>query len=245
MKNILILGASSDIGLSLLNVLKNNPNYKIGAHCNKGSQRLKNFTKKNLASIKIFSKDLKNKKNCEDLVNKYLNWSKSIDILIQLNGSVSSNKNWELVNEKNWNKGLSINLSAPFFISQMIFKKMKKRGGKIIFTSTSSANKGGGINSISYGIAKAGLMALTKILAKEGGKNKIYVNCIAPGFILTRLHTKKLKKTKKQIKKRKGLNVLNESGRPSEITNLIEYLISDNTKFITGEIIRVDGGDWL
>ena len=88
-------------------------------------------------------------------------------------------------------------------------------------------------------------MALTKILAKEGGKNKIYVNCIAPGFILTRLHTKKLKKTKKQIKKRKRLNVLNESGRPSEITNLIEYLISDNTKFITGEIIRVDGGDWL
>ena len=58
-RNILILGASSDIGLSLLNALKHNPNYKIGAHCNKGSQRIKNFTEKNLANIKIFSKEKK------------------------------------------------------------------------------------------------------------------------------------------------------------------------------------------
>ena len=96
-----------------------------------------------------------------------------------------------------------------------------------------------------YASSKAAVSSLTKILAKEGGKHKIYVNCIAPGFILTRLHTKKLKKTNNQIKNRKKLNVLNEYGSPSEITNLIKYLISDNTKFITGEIIRVDGGDWL
>lgn len=245
MKNILILGASSDIGLSLLNVFKNNPNYKIGAHCNKGSQRLKNFTKKNLASIKIFSKDLKNRKNCEDLVNKYLNWSKSIDILIQLNGSVSSNKNWELVNEKNWNDDLAINLSAPFFISQIVFKKMQKKGGKIIFTSTSSANKGGSQNSIGYGVAKSGLISLTKTLAKDGGKFKILVNCIAPGFILTRLHSKKLNKNKSEINKRKKLNVLNQTGNPKDVSNLIEFLISDKNKFITGEVIRIDGGDWL
>jgi 3-oxoacyl-[acyl-carrier protein] reductase len=245
MKNILILGASSDIGLSLLNVFKNNPNYKIGAHCNKGSQRLKNFTKKNLASIKIFSKDLKNRKNCEDLVNKYLNWSKSIDILIQLNGSISSNKNWELVNEKNWNDDLAINLSAPFFISQIVFKKMQKKGGKIIFTSTSSANKGGSQNSIGYGVAKSGLISLTKTLAKDGGKFKILVNCIAPGFILTRLHSKKLNKNKSEINKRKKLNVLNQTGNPKDVSNLIEFLISDKNKFITGEVIRIDGGDWL
>ena len=73
MKNILILGASSDIGLSLLNALKHNPNYKIGAHCNKGSQRIKNFTEKNLANIKIFSKALKNTKNISSFLNFHRN----------------------------------------------------------------------------------------------------------------------------------------------------------------------------
>lgn len=245
MKNVLILGASSDIGLNLLNQLMIDKRYKIGAHCNTGSQRLKIFEKKYPERIKIFSKNLKKKKDCENLVKKYIKWSKNVDILVQLNGKISSNKNWKLLNERNWNDDLAINLSAPFFISQIIFNKMQKKGGKIIFTSTSSADKGGSQNSIGYGVAKSGLISLTKTLAKEGGKFKINVNCVAPGFILTRLHTKKLNKNQSEIKKRKKLNVLNESGDPKEIANLIEYLISDKNKFITGEVIRIDGGDWL
>ena len=244
MKKILILGASSDIGLSLLKELKDE-NYKIGAHCNTGFKRLNDIVNPKLKNIKIFKKDLQTEIDCKNLVNKYLNWSKGIDILIQLTGTVSKNKNWEQIKEKDWTKDISVNLTAPFFASQMIFKRMKKNGGKIIFTSTSSADQGGGKNSISYGVAKAGLMSLTKTMAKEGGKFKILVNCIAPGFILTRLHTKKLKKNKKDLNNRKKYNVLKEIGKPSQISSLIRYLISDEAKFITGEIIRVDGGDWL
>ena len=245
MKNILILGGSSDIGLSLLNLIASNKNYKIGVHCNKGANRLKSFLKNNTDRIKIFSKNLKKKKDCIDLARKYIKWSKRIDALIQLNGKISTSKNWKFINEKNWNDDLAVNLSAPLFISQILFNKMKKNGGNIIFTSTSSADKGGGQNSIGYGIAKSGLMSLTKILAKEGGKYKIRVNCVAPGFILTRLHTNKLKKTNREINNRKKLNALKEAGDPKDIANLIKYLISDSAKFITGEIIRVDGGDWL
>ena len=245
MKNILVLGSSSDIGVKLLDQLIFDKTYKIGAHCNTGSQRLKNFEKKFPSRFKIFSQNLEKKKDCENLVKRYINWSKNINILVQLNGSISSNKNWKLLDEKNWNKDLAINLSAPFFISQIVFKKMQIQGGKIIFTSTSSANKGGSQNSIGYGIAKSGLISLTKTLAKEGGQFKICVNCIAPGFILTSLHTKKLNKNKNEIKKRKKLNVLNQSGDPKDVASLIKYLISDDSKFITGEVIRIDGGDWL
>jgi len=245
MKNILILGASSDIGLSLLkNLTKDNIN-KIGVHCNTGCKRLAHFEKSNKERIKIFKQNLCRKKDCDSLLKKYFSWAKNIDILIQLNGKISSNKNWQLVSEKDWNEDLAVNLSAQFFISQIVFKKMKKKGGKIIFTSTSSADKGGSKNSIGYGIAKSGLMALTKILAREGGKFKIKVNCIAPGFILTRLHTKKLKKDKIKINKRKKLNVMNEAGNPDEVASMIKCLLSDEIKFITGEVIRIDGGDWL
>ena len=245
MKNILILGASSDIGLSLLSQLTIDKGYKIGVHCNSGSRRLQNYEKNFQGKVKIFSKNLKRKKDCENLVKNYLDWSKSIDILVQLNGNISSKQNWKSLNEKNWNDDLATNLSAPFFISQIVFKKMQKKGGKIIFTSTSSANKGGSQNSIGYGVAKSGLISLTKTLAKDGGKFKILVNCIAPGFILTRLHSKKLNKGKSEINKRKKLNVLNQTGDPKDVSNLIEFLISDKNKFITGEVIRIDGGDWL
>ena len=245
MKNILILGASSDIGLSLLKKLIKDKNNKIGVHCNTGLKRLKYFEKNNRDTIKIFKQSLKRKIDCNNLFKKYISWSKNIDVLIQLNGKISSNKNWQFVDEADWNEDLAINLSAQFFISQIVFKKMKKNGGKIIFTSTSSADKGGSKNSVGYGIAKSGLIALTKILAKEGGKFKIKVNCLAPGFILTRLHTKKLKKDKAGINKRKKLNVLNEVGDPDEVASVIECLISDKIKFITGEVIRIDGGDWL
>lgn len=244
MKKILILGASSDIGLSLLNNLKYK-NYKIGAHCNSSFKRLNNAVNSKFHNIKIFKKNLRTEKDCRNLVSDYLNWSKGVDILIQLNGTVSKNKYWEQLGEKDWKNDIAVNLTAPFFTSQLVFKKMKKTGGKIIFTSTSSADKGGGRNSISYGVAKAGLMSLTKTMAREGGKFNILVNCIAPGFILTRLHTKKLKKNKKDINDRKKYNVLNQIGKPDQVSSLISYLISDDAKFITGEIIRVDGGDWL
>jgi 3-oxoacyl-[acyl-carrier protein] reductase len=245
MIKILILGASSDIGISLLKLLKERKDLKIGAHCFKGRGKLIQFSNKNNKNFKIFPKDLSNKKNCLSLVSKYLRWSKGIDILIQLNGDITSRKNWELMNENDWKQDLNINLSAPFFVSQAIFKKMKKRGGKIVFTSTSSANKGAGENSLAYGIAKAGIMALTKSLSKIGGKFDIKVNCVAPGFILTKLHTQRLKKSKKQIISRKKLNVLNKAGKPLDVANLIRYLVLDETNFITGEIIRVDGGDWI
>ena len=60
---------------------------------------------------------------------------------------------------------------------------------------------------------------------------------------MTRLHSKKLNKNKSEINKRKKLNVLNQTGDPKDVSNLIEFLISDKNKFITGEVIRIDGGD--
>ena len=101
MKNILILGASSDIGLSLLSQLTIDKGYKIGVHCNSGSRRLQNYEKNFQGKVKIFSKNLKRKKNFENLVKNYLDWSKSIDILVQLNGNISSKQNWKSLNEKN------------------------------------------------------------------------------------------------------------------------------------------------
>ena len=123
MKNILILGASSDIGLSLLKKLMKDENNKIGVHCNTGFKRLKQFEKNNKDTIKIFQQNLKRKIDCNSLFKKYIKWSKNIDVLIQLNGKISSKKNWQFVEESDWNEDLAVNLSAQFFIAQIIFKR--------------------------------------------------------------------------------------------------------------------------
>ena len=111
--------------------------------------------------------------------------------------------------------------------------------------STASAKFGGGRDTIAYGIAKSGIQTLTKFLAREGGKFKILVNCIAPGLILTKFHKDKLKRSSKDLLKRKRMNKLNKFGSPNEIAFSISNLLSNETSFMTGEILKIDGGDWI
>ena len=245
-RKILILGASSDMGLALIERL-NDSKYFIGAHCFKGKKRILKFlkNKKIISKIKIFTKDLSTQKNCWRLVDEYIKWSKGIDCMIQFNGNVSKVINWDQLKNTNWEKDIAINLGAPFFSAQRVFKYMKSNGGKIIFMSTASAKHGGGKTTLAYGVSKAGVEALTKALAREGGQYNILVNAIAPGLIDTRFHKEKLGRSLSDLKKRKKLAKLKRMGKPTEIAAIIENVISENINFMTGEVISVSGGDWL
>ena len=245
-KKILILGASSDIGLALLNRLDLS-SYIIGAHCYKGKRRINNFIGNNNKNknFKILQKNLENKNACHLLVDKFIKWSGGIDILIQLNGNISSVTSWEKLKETDWKKDIAINLGAPFFVAQKVFKHMKKKGGKVIFMSTASANHGGGKTTMSYGIAKAGVEAFTKGMARDGAKYNILVNAIAPGLINTRFHTQRMNRSRLEIKKRARLSKLKRAGQPSEIAAMIHSLISNDINYITGEVISISGGDWI
>ena len=244
-KKILILGASSDMGLALLNRMDLS-SFIVGAHCYRGRKRLVDFAKNttNNKKFKIIEKNLENQKNSHSLVNEFIKWSGGIDILVQLNGNVSSTVHWEKLREHDWKKDIAVNLGAPFFVTQKVFRHMKKKGGKIILMSTASAKHGGGNKTMGYGISKSGVEALTKGLAREGAKYNILVNAIAPGLINTRFH-KRLGRTAFDMKKRIKLSKLKRLGQPKEIAAIIDCLISDDVNFITGEIISISGGDWI
>ena len=234
------------MGLAVLDDLDLD-NFIIGAHCYKGKKRLINFFNKKSSNVdlKILEKNLNNQKSCKDLVNKFIKWSKGIDILVQLIGNVSSVVSWENLKEKNWKNDIAINLGAPFFISQTVFGHMKKRGGKIILMSTASAKHGGGRTTMGYGISKAGVEALTKGMAREGAKHNILVNTIAPGLISTRFHKEKLGRSDSDMKKRSKLTRLKRIGSPKEIAKLINLLISKDSNYMTGEVLSVSGADWI
>lgn len=245
-EKIFILGASSDFGISLLSSIIKEKNCKIGLHCFSGRMRLETFLSKikSKNKIKIFQSNLDSQKKCHTLVKNFLRWSGGVDKFIQLNGNVSNVKIWTKLSQKDFEKDIAINLSSVFYVSQKIFESMKKKGGKIILTSTSSALHGGGETSLAYGISKSGIVSLTKALARFGAKYDIIANAIAPGFIKTRFHTKVMKRKKKDLKERLNLVKLNRSGNTQDITNLIMYLLFKNN-FITGEVISIDGGDWI
>ena len=98
---------------------------------------------------------------------------------------------------------------------------------------------------MAYGIAKLGVQALTKGMAREGGKYNILVNAIAPGLINTRFHKERLGRTSSEIKKRAKLSKLKRLGQPEEIAAIIDCLISNDVNYMTGEVISVSGGDWI
>lgn len=243
---ILVTGASGDIGLAVLELLGCRA-VKLGAHYHRNNtiEPLLDNNRIGNAEVKLFAADLTTKNTCHALVDAFVDWAGGIGALVQLSGDVRRPISWESLSQDEWLADLNVNLSGPFFLCQRAMQHMKVRGGRIILTSTASARYGGAAKSMAYGVAKAGVECLTKGLAREGAPHGVLVNAVAPGFIETRFHTKRMARTPEELTKRAALVPLKRAGKPADIANLIGYLLSPAANFITGECIAVSGGDWL
>lgn len=247
-RNVLIAGASSDIGLDLLNRLVLDE-WNIGAHCFSGCERLENAISglpKHVGNLRVFSGQLSTQHDCRCLVDDFVNWAGGIDALVQLTGNVANPCHWEMLLEHDWQEDLAINLSIPFFLAQRACAYMKKvGGGRVVLMSTASAAHGGGQETLAYGVAKAGIECLAKGLAKGGAPHNILVNALAPGLIATRFHHDRLGRDTEALQRRAALIPLKRAGRPGDVAGMIEFLLSSGGDFITGEVIAISGGDWL
>lgn len=241
-KKILVIGASADLAINLNEIL-----YKSGAvvgfHYNKNKKALSCFIESQ--KIKKFQKDLNCSKACYELIDKFVDWAGGIDFLIQLSGDINRPVHWELLKEEDWSCDLSVNMIMPFFLAQRAVNYMKDNGGRVILMSTASAAHGGGSTSLAYGVAKGGIEGIVKRLAKDCARHNILVNAIAPGFIITKFHTERMKKTQKELKKRIDLIPLGRAGTAQDFANAVIFLLSKGSSYITGQTINVSGGDWL
>lgn len=241
-KKILVVGASSDMAAELNRSLcEAGP--VIGLHYNANPAALVKFTEN--GAIRKFRKDLKNAKACRELVDGFAKWAKGIDCLVQVSGGINRPIHWSGLTSKDWVRDLNINLIMPFFLSQRAVTYMKDKGGRIVLMSTASACHGGGATSLAYGVAKAGIECMVKGLARDCAKYNILVNAIAPGFILTKFHTDKMRRTKEQLDERVKMIPLKRAGTGREFADLVMFLLSDSSSYITGQTIALSGGDWL
>jgi|TARA_B100000315_G_scaffold120962_1_gene110784 NAD(P)-dependent dehydrogenase (short-subunit alcohol dehydrogenase family) len=241
-KKILIVGASSDLAVSLNETLYNSGN-TVGFHYNTNDKPLSKYDEGE--KVKKFQKDINSSLVCFQLVDDFVKWAGGIDCLIQLSGGIKKPANWEELTEKEWSYDLSVNMTMPFFLAQRAILHMKNSGGRIVMTSTVSAAHGGGSTSLAYGVAKAGVECIIKGLARDCAKYNILVNAIAPGFFLTKFHTEKMERTKEQVQERIKLIPLRRAGTTEELAGTVMYLLSESASYITGQVIAISGGDWL
>lgn len=244
----LVVGASGGIGRALLPLLCVD-NAKLGVHCWKNAGIFKDFSDGDYIhkdDFRIFCGDVRDPRYCDQLIDDYIRWSGGIDNLIVLSGGIANPCHWSELSYDDWNSDLALNLSAPFFISRKCFEYMSKnKTGRIILFSTESSLHGGSPYSLPYATGKLGIECLVKGFAREGARCNITVNGIRPGFIASGFHERWQFKTEDDLKKRIQMIPLKRAGTTDEVANLILFLLSKGSGYITGEMISISGGDWL
>jgi 3-oxoacyl-[acyl-carrier protein] reductase len=182
--------------------------------------------------------DVVNSAAVEDMVNKTLDKFKRIDILIN-NAGITRDALLMRMKEEDWDAVLSINLKGSFNFIRAASKVMvKQRYGRIV-NIASIIGIMGNAGQANYAASKAGLIGLTKSAAKELASRNVTVNAIAPGFIKTPMTEKLTQEQKEAMLKMIPLGVF---GEPKDVANLALFLVSDASSYITGEVIKVDGG---
>lgn len=182
--------------------------------------------------------DVKDSEKVDEMVDKSLDKWGRVDILVN-NAGVTRDGLLLRMSDEDWDDVLGTNLKGAFFCLRAVAKPMmRQRAGRVINMS-SVIGLIGNAGQANYAASKAGLIALTKSAAKELGSRNILVNAIAPGFIDTEMTQALSEDIKKTILKSIPVGTL---GQPADVARAALYLASDESSFITGQVITVDGG---
>ncbi|WP_435089648.1 3-oxoacyl-ACP reductase FabG [Candidatus Pelagibacter bacterium nBUS_30] len=238
-KNIIVTGASGGIGNSIIKKLN-----KAGANILASGTRTEKLEelKKNFTNIKILKFDISQSEKIEEFIENATNeLGGSLDGIINNAGITQDNLAIRMSLDE-WQKVININLTSTFLMSKFAIKKMlKNKSGKIV-NITSVVGHTGNLGQANYTASKAGIVAMSKSLAIEYAKKNINVNCISPGFIKTAMTDKIDDKFKEVIVSKIPSARL---GEPDDIANAVLFLSSDQSSYINGETLHVNGGMYM
>jgi len=165
-----------------------------------------------------------------------------VHFLINVAGGLVGRKRMDEMDLDFWNFVMTLNLTSVFAVTKEVLPHMAD-GGAIVNFSSQAARDGGGGGAIAYSAAKGGVMTMTRGLAKELGPRKIRVNCVCPGMINTTFHNTF---TKPEIRARVAAGTpLGREGEAPEVAALVAYLVSEESSFINGASIDINGGTYF
>ena len=176
--------------------------------------------------------------DCEKMVKDIINQFGKIDVLVN-NAGITRDMLILRMEEKDFSDVINVNLIGTFNVTKNVVPYMaKKRNGRIINIS-SVVGISGNAGQTNYSSSKAGIIGFTKSLAKELGSRNVLVNAVAPGFIKTQMTDVLKNEVKEEISKNIPLKRI---GNAEDVANVVEFLASDKSSYITGQVINVDGG---
>ena len=238
-KNIIVTGASGGIGNAIVKSF-----YDYGANVLASGTKMEKLEelKSKFKNIKIIKFDISQSDKIEDFIENASNeLGGNLDCVVNNAGITKDNLAIRMSLEE-WKKVIDINLTSTFLLSKFAIKKMlKNKSGKII-NITSVVGHTGNLGQTNYTASKAGIVAMSKSLAIEYAKKNININCISPGFIKTAMTDKIDEKYKEVIVSKIPSARL---GEPEDIANAVIFLASNQSNYINGETIHVNGGMYM
>ena len=238
-KNIIVTGASGGIGNSIVKKL-----YEQGANILASGTKIEKLEelKSNYEKIKVLKFDISQIDKIEEFIeNATKEIGGNLDCIVN-NAGITLDNLAIRMNLDEWNRVIDINLTSTFFMCKFAIKKMlKNKSGKII-NITSVVGHTGNLGQSNYTASKAGIIAMSKSLAIEYAKKNINVNCVSPGFIKTAMTDKIDEKFKEVIISKIPSGRL---GMPEDIANAVLFLASNQSDYINGETLHVNGGMYM
>ena len=239
-KTVFVTGASRGIGKEVaLKFADKGYNIVINYVSSKTNvEELKEeFEKKGVKAL-IMQADVTNKEAIEELVKKAIEEFGQIDVLVN-NAGITKDNLLMRMSEEEFDKVIEINLKGTYIVTKAVTKyMMKKRKGSIINLS-SVVGVAGNAGQCNYAASKAGIIGFTKSVAKELASRNIRANAVAPGFIETDMTAILSDEVKENIHNQIPLKRM---GTAKEVADLIYFLGSDESAYITGQVINIDGG---
>ena len=238
-KWVLITGASRGIGKGIAHYLANK-RYNLVLHCSKDTSRLDTLKKEletNGIKTRTIAFDTKNREECAQVLSDDIQ-KNGIYYGIILNAGIAKDNPFPAMEDSDWDDVLTTNLDGFYnVLKPLIMPLIQARQGRIVVMSSISGQCGNR-GQVNYSASKAGLIGAAKALSQEVAKRKITVNCIAPGIIDTEMTTEIPEDIIKQVP-------LKRMGTTKEVASLVNYLLSEDAAYITGQIIGVNGGLYL
>ena len=238
-KNIIVTGASGGIGNSIVKKLN-----ESGANILASGTRIEKLEelKREFKNINTLKFDISQSEKIEEFIeNATQELGGSLDCIVNNAGITQDNLAIRMSLDE-WKKVIDINLTSTFLMSKFAIKKMlKNKSGKIV-NITSVVGHTGNLGQANYTASKAGIVAMSKSLAIEYAKKNINVNCISPGFIKTAMTDKIDEKFKETIISKIPSGRLGES---DDIANAVCFLCSNQSSYINGETLHVNGGMYM